>query len=182
METKPVSTSKSDSFSPAGEKAGMRGHPPQYGKHRPRTAAAREFARQLRAQSTDSEKRLWRLLRDRRFSEFKFRRQYASGRYFLDFYCAAARLAVELDGSGHGFPDQRTKDEKRNKFLAAQGIQVLRFWNHQLRGELESIRFEIWHALMERTGRKDEIAGYLPKTAPAIHPSPLRGRRCPQDG
>jgi len=150
---------------PPGEKVSegrMRGRPPRYGQHRTRTTAARNFARQLRAQSTEAEKRLWRLLRDRRFSEFKFRRQYAFGSYFLDFYCATAKLAVELDGGGHGFPDQRTKDEKRNEFLASKGIHVLRFWNHQMRGELESIRFEIWHALMERTGREVEIAGYLP--------------------
>ncbi len=160
-----------DSFSPSGEKAGMRGRPPQYGQHRTRTAAARNFARQLREKSTAAEKRLWRLLRDRRFNEFKFRRQYACGSYFLDFYCATAKLAVELDGGGHGFPDQRAKDEKRNKFLAAKGIQVLRFWNHQMGGELESIRFEIWHTLMKRTGREAEIAGYLPKPPP--HPDLL---------
>lgn len=145
----------------------MRGRTPHYGKQRTRTANAREFARQLRAQSTAAEKRLWRLLRDRRFSEFKFRRQYAFGIYFLDFYCATAKLAVELDGGGHGFPDQRAKDEKRNTFLAAQGIQVLRFWNHQMGGELEAIRFEIWHALMKRMGREAEIAGFLPKPAPS---------------
>lgn len=160
----------------------MRGRAPQYGKHRTRTAAARSFARQLRLKSTDAEKRLWRLLRDRRFNEFKFRRQYACGIYFLDFYCTMAKLAVELDGSGHGFPDQRARDEERNQFLAKQGIKVLRFWNHQLRGELGTVRFEIWHALMERTGRTEEIAGFLPKPAPSTHPSPPRGRRCPQDG
>ena len=64
-----------------------------------------------------------------------------------------AKLAVELDGGGHGFPDQRARDEKRNRFLSEQGIKVLRFWNHQLRDELEAVRFEIWHALMERTGQ-----------------------------
>jgi very-short-patch-repair endonuclease len=101
---------------------GQRGKPPNYGKHRTRTAAARNFARQLRKQSTDAEKRLWRLLRDRRFAEFKFRRQYACGIYYLDFYCTLAKLAVELDGGGHGFPDQRARDEKRNQFLAEQGI------------------------------------------------------------
>src|SRR5436309_11762430 len=135
------------------------------GARRTRTAEARDFSRQLRKKSTDAEKRLWRLLRDRRFNEFKFRRQYPCGIYFLDFYCTLAKLAVELDGGGHGFPDQRARDEKRNQFLAEQGIKVLRFWNHQLRGELEAIRFEIWHALMERTGRMEEIAGYLPKPA-----------------
>src|SRR5882724_1296505 len=123
---------------------------PQYGKHRARTPGARNFARALRKKSTEPEKKLWRLLRDRRFNEFKFRRQYACGDYFLDFYCTVAKLAVELDGGGHGFPDQREHDEKRKRFLAAQGVKVLRFWNHQLSGDLEVIRFEIWHALMER--------------------------------
>ena len=163
MSRQPPETKLPDTFSPSGEKAGMRGRPPRYGQHRTRTDNAREFARQLREKSTDAEKHLWRLLRDRRFSEFKFRRQYACGSYFLDFYCATAKLAVELDGGGHGFPDQLTKDEKRNEFLASKGIQVLRFWNHQMSGELEAIRFEIWHTLMKRTGREAEIAGYLPK-------------------
>ena len=161
---------------PAGERAGVRGQP-RYGKHRPRPAAARSFARHLRKKSTDAEKRLWRLLRDRRFAEFKFRRQYACGIYFLDFYCTVAKLAVELDGGGHGFPDQRARDEKRNQFLAERGIKVLRFWNHQLHGELEAVRFEIWHTLMERMGRKKEIDGYLPKPAPSPQPSPPMGER-----
>ncbi len=177
---------------PSGEKARVRGRPrtPEAhetplppseikvrGQHRTRTPEARAFARRLRAKSTAAEKRLWRLLRDRRFADFKFRRQYPCGIYFLDFYCTRAKLAVELDGGGHGFPDQRARDEERNRFLAEQGIQVLRFWNHQLRGELEAVRFEIWHALMERTGRKEAIAGYLLKPAPSPQPSPPMGER-----
>src|SRR5690242_4025964 len=116
---------------PSGEKVRMRGRAPEYGKHRTRTTNALNFARQLRQKSTDAEKRLWRLLRSSHFNKFKFRRQYACGVYFLDFYCTIAKLAVELDGGGHGFPDQCARDEKRNQFLAEQGIKVLRFWNHQ---------------------------------------------------
>jgi len=147
------------------------------GARRTRTAEARDFSRRLRKNSTDAEKRLWRLLRHRRFNDFKFRRQYPCGIYFLDFFCVEARLSVELDGGGHGFPGQRQHDEERERFLAAQGIKTLRFWNHQLRGELEAIRFEIWHALMERTGRRAEIAGFLPKPHPSPQPSPLGGER-----
>jgi adenine-specific DNA-methyltransferase len=145
-----------------GERARVRG------ARRTRTVAAREFAPRLRKKSTDAEKRLWRLLRDRRFADFKFRRQYPCGIYFLDFHCVEAKLTVELDGGGHGFPDQRARDEVRNHFLASMGIKVLRFWNHQMHGELEAIRFEIWHELMVRNGRTDEIAGFLAKP----HPSP----------
>ena len=143
-----------------------------------RTDEARDFARHLRSESTDAEKRLWRLLRDRRFAEFKFRRQYACGIYFLDFFCVEARLAVELDGGGHGFPDQRARDENRNQFLADQDIKMLRFWNHQVRREAESVRFEIWHALMERTGRGKEIASFVAKPGPLTSIlSPLRERK-----
>src|SRR6266536_1435498 len=61
---------------PSGERVRVRGRPgraPQYGKHSTRTTAARDFARSLRKNATDAEKRLWRLVRDRRFAEFKFR-------------------------------------------------------------------------------------------------------------
>jgi Protein of unknown function (DUF559) len=60
---------------PSGERVrvrGRRGKLPQYGKHRTRSTAARDLARQLGNKSTDAEKRLWRLLRDNRFNDFKF--------------------------------------------------------------------------------------------------------------
>jgi very-short-patch-repair endonuclease len=144
-----------------GERARVRG------ARRNRSVSARDFARHLRKESTDAERRMWRLLRDRRFVDFKFRRQYPCGIYFLDFHCVEAKLAIEVDGGGHGFPDQRTRDEVRNQFIAAQGIKVLRFWNRLIRGELSAVRFEIWHALMERMRRAEEIAGFLAK--PPIH-------------
>jgi len=147
------------------------------GARRTRGAAARDLSRELRKKSTDAEKRLWRLLRDRRFNDFKFRRQYPCGIYFLDFFCVEAKLSVELDGGGHGFPEQRKHDRARERFLVYQGIKTLRFWNYQMRGELEAIRFEIWYALMERTGRMEATKGFLPKPHPSPEPSPLRGER-----
>ncbi len=159
---------------PVGERERVRG---LRGKHRTRTAKALGFARSLRRRATEAEQILWRLLRDRRFAEFKFRRQYPCGEYFLDFYCTLARLAVELDGGGHGFPDKRARDEKRNQFLSAKNIKVLRFWNHQVRQEVDVVRFEVWHALMERTGRTEEIAGFLAKPTPSPQPSPPQGER-----
>lgn len=168
----PPATRQAVSLSPAEvERVRVRG------QRRTRTPEARDFARHLRRESTDAEKRLWRLLRDCRFVEFKFRRQYPCGIYFLDFFCVTARLAVELDGGGHGFPDQRARDEKRNRFLAEQGIKVRRFWNHQVRQEVETVRFEIWYSLMERTGRSAEIANFKVKpVTPHLNPLPSEGR------
>jgi very-short-patch-repair endonuclease len=128
-----------------------------------------------RKNSSDGQKRLWYILRDRRFNEFKFRREYPCGPYFLDFYCTRAKVAVEADGGGDGHPDKRASDEKRNQFLVSNGIKVLRFWNYQLRSELETVRFEIWYALMERTGRRHAIAEYIPRSAPSPYPSPPVG-------
>ena len=59
------------------------------------------FARQLRSEQTEVEQQLWRALRNRRLQGVKFRRQHPVPPYVLDFYCHAAKLAIELDGSQH---------------------------------------------------------------------------------
>jgi very-short-patch-repair endonuclease len=106
----------------------------------------------LRRTQTQEEKELWRALRDRRFAGFKFRRQHSSGNYFLDFYCALARLSIELDGFQHRLPEQMRFDEKRTAWLAREQIEELRFWNHQWRENREGVLLEIWHALERRAG------------------------------
>ena len=107
-------------------------------------------ARQLRKADTWAEQLLWRWLRDRRFSAYKFRRQQPMGSHILDFYCAEAKLNIELDGSQHGHPKHLQSDAERDAWLAEQGIQVLRFWNARLRREKEVVRAAIWQALQKR--------------------------------
>ncbi|HEV7927010.1 MAG TPA: DUF559 domain-containing protein [Verrucomicrobiae bacterium] len=109
-------------------------------------------ARRLRRDQTQEEKQLWRALRAGRFPGFKFRRQHPAGQYALDFYCPGARLAVELDGFGHGNPVQRDHDLKREQCLDGEGVEVLRYWNHQWRRNQSGILLEIWRALHRRTG------------------------------
>ena len=106
-----------------------------------------ERARQLRKKETWAEKLMWRWLRDRRFSGYKFRRQHPVGDYVLDFFCEEARLSVELDGSQHGFPDQCKHDTDREAFLKSRGIKTLRFWNSHLRRDAQSIRDRIFNEL-----------------------------------
>src|SRR5438034_1343011 len=107
-------------------------------------------ARQLRKNETWAEKLMWRWLRDRRFSDYKFRRQYPEGIYYLDFFCQEARLAVELDGRDHGHPAKRHHDAEREAFLISRGIKVLRFWNASLRRNAQSVRDGIGRAIHER--------------------------------
>jgi very-short-patch-repair endonuclease len=137
-----------------------------------------ERARQLRKQSTWAEKRLWRLLRSRRLAGYKFRRQRIEGRFYLDLYCHEARLAVELDGSGHGFPEQQRHDRKRDAFLAARGILVKRVWNHQLAraDDRRSLVENLWMLLQERAPHPGNVAPPPYRRAPdqptANEPSP----------
>ena len=105
----------------------------------------------LRKKATDAERTLWRHLRNRNFAGYKFRRQHPLGCYILDFYSPAAKLAIELDGGGHNYELRRTRDRTRSKVLDNQGVTVLRFWNHQVRYELDSVLKAIWFALEERS-------------------------------
>ena len=109
------------------------------------------LARNLRKQDTWAEKPLWSWLRERRFSDYKFRRQHTFGPHILDFFCVEAFLNIELDGSQHGFPEQQQKDLERDAWLARAGVKVLRFWNGRLRREKESVRETIWRELQQRT-------------------------------
>jgi len=58
---------------------------------------------------------------------YKFRRQHPVGPYIVDFYCAARRLAIELDGGQHYHSSAQRYDERRTAFLRGHGIEVLRF-------------------------------------------------------
>lgn len=83
-------------------------------------------ARGLRRQMSLPEVVLWQALRRGRLAGLRFRRQHPIGPYILDFYCAAARLAVEVDGLAHDTADQAQHDECRRAWLAARGMTVLR--------------------------------------------------------
>ena len=107
-------------------------------------------ARMLRKHDTWAEKLFWSWLRDRRFSDYKFRRQHSFGPHVLDFFCVEARLNIELDGFQHGLPNQREKDSERDAWLEARGIRVMRFWNSCVRREKQEIRDAIWKALQQR--------------------------------
>ena len=111
------------------------------------------LARHLRKRDTWAEKLMWSWLRNRRFSRYKFRRQHPYGSYVLDFYCLEAQLNIELDGFGHGFPQQRAADERRDAWLQERGVRVLRFWNHRLRRDKDFIRQTIWQVLQARAPR-----------------------------
>lgn len=92
------------------------------------TDLSKARARQMRKEMTPAERVLWHALRDRRFMGLKVRRQVPIGPYIADLYCAAHRLIIEADGSGHC----GTRDIRRDAWLNRQGFGILRLWNREI--------------------------------------------------
>ena len=113
----------------------------------PTDAIILDRARRLRREMTEAERELWRLLRDRPLVGVKFRRQVPIGNFIVDFCCVEARFIIELDGSQHA--EQEAADELRNRFLAAEGFRVLRFWNDQVLNGAEFVVEKILAAIAE---------------------------------
>ncbi|MDB5451569.1 MAG: recQ [Caulobacteraceae bacterium] len=90
----------------------------------PPLAPAGDRAREMRGRLTPPEAKLWGSLRGHQLNGLKFRRQHPLGVYVLDFYCAEAKLAVEIDGQGHNLAGSH--DERRDAWVASQGIRTLR--------------------------------------------------------
>jgi very-short-patch-repair endonuclease len=90
----------------------------------------------MRRQPTDAERALWGVLRDRRLSQTKWRRQVPLGPYIVDFVCFERRIVVECDGSQHA---ENARDMARDAWLTAQGFTVLRFWNHTVLKERSTV-------------------------------------------
>ena len=122
----------------------------QHNKPTPLAVDLLDFARQLRKNQSDAEQFLWSILRNRRLVSAKFRRQHPLPPYVLDFYCHSAKLAIELDGGQHNSDEGKAKDLRRNQFLSQQGINVLRFWNHEVLQETDAVLEAIARALKKR--------------------------------
>jgi adenine-specific DNA-methyltransferase len=97
------------------------------------------FARRLRREQTDVERKLWQALRGRRFYGAKFRRQQPIGPYIVDFVSFAARLIIELDGVQHGSTEGLKYDAVRNRRLERDGFRIVRFPNHELNTNLNDV-------------------------------------------
>ncbi len=105
-------------------------------------------AKAMRSEQTPAEQRLWYHLRAHRFMGLKFKRQKTMGPYIVDFICFEHGLIIEVDGSQHD--DQLAYDRQRDQWLAAQGLTVLRFWNHDVLNRTEMVLERIRQAVEER--------------------------------
>ena len=114
------------------------------------------LARKLRLTPTDAEIRLWSRLRGKQLAGFRLRRRHPLGPYVVDFFCAEAKLIVEVDGGQHA-----DDGEARTPWLEARGYRVIRFWNNDVLSNTEGVLNMILDAL---------------RAAPHPNPPPQGGR------
>ncbi len=102
-------------------------------------------ARAARREATPAERKLWGKLRARQLSGAKFRRQVWLGPFIADFFCAEARLIVEVDGDSHA--DQLDYDRRRTNWLAREGFRLVRVTNSDVMRNLDGVLEHIASAL-----------------------------------
>jgi BirA family biotin operon repressor/biotin-[acetyl-CoA-carboxylase] ligase len=94
------------------------------------------LARTLRNNPTDAEQSLWQHLRASQFCAAKFTRQFPIGDFIADFACRSLRIAIELDGGQHS---ESATDTNRTRIIEAHGYRVIRFWNHEVLGNMDGV-------------------------------------------
>lgn len=99
----------------------------------------KEPSRALRKSMTEAERLLWSHLRGKQLLGVQFYRQKPIGHFIVDFYAPAAQLVIEVDGSQHDEPEHRQKDILRDRYLADEGLTVMRFDNIQVLKETEAV-------------------------------------------
>ena len=120
-------------------------------------------ARRLRRQMTLPEVLLWERLRGQK-TGVKFRRQHSIGVYVVDFYCAALKLVVEVDGRAHDMGSNPQRDASRDGFLAENGYAVLRI------------------PAQEVLDDADRVADMIAQTVSPLHHQPAAGGPPPRAG
>ena len=117
----------------------------------------------LRKQMTKEERYLWYAFL--KTLPVTINCQKIIGSYILDFYCASAHIAIELDGSQHYTDEGQKGDESRDAFLAEHGIKVLRYSNADINQRFEVVCEDIWnHIFKQNRG--------TPHPSPSAPPSP----------
>ena len=101
------------------------------------------LAQRLRRGMTKEERHLWYdFLKD---LQVTINRQKVIGQYIVDFYCASAKLVIEIDGSQHYEPRGMAKDLKRDEFLKDHGLIVKRYSNTEINSDFESVCKDIYY-------------------------------------
>ena len=106
--------------------------------------STQDRAKELRRAMTPAERKLWQHLRNGQLNGAWFRRQHAVGPYIVDFFCAKAKLVIEIDGDVHAEPEQAKRDAERTRWLNEQkDYCVIRFWNNEVLHNINGVLAKI---------------------------------------
>ena len=108
-----------------------------------------EKARKLRRKMTPHERKLWYLFL--RKYPVKIYKQRIIDKYIVDFYCASAKLVIEIDGSQHYEEQGKTYDKERSAVLDSYGLKVIRYSNREIDREFSAVCEQIDQIIKERT-------------------------------
>ena len=97
------------------------------------------------------------MVRSRRCRDQKFRREYPIPPYTVDFCCVAVKLIVEVDGEHHQTDEGRLHDQRRDRYLAEQGYEVLRIPGYEVLRDATAVRRQIEHAIDERINQRPPL-------------------------
>jgi len=114
------------------------------------------LARDNRHPLTPAEAKIWSRVRNRGLG-FKIRRQHPIWRFIADFYCAEAKLVIEIDGDSHAEPDQEDYDKARTEWLEERGYKVIRIANEDVHEHLEDALNEIFLTCGEQVTKLKSI-------------------------
>jgi len=101
-----------------------------------------ELAKKFRKEPTESEEKLWKLLKDSKFENLKFRRQHPIWRYIADFYCEEFKLIIELDWKIHDEKNRQEYDLERENLLKNYWFNIFRLKNEEILENSEKIIYE----------------------------------------
>lgn len=110
----------------------------------------KNFVAEHRSNPTEAEKALWEIVRGRKMSGYKFRRQHIISSFIADFVCLSEKLVIEVDGLYHQLPENKIGDEGRTSQLNKLGFNVLRFSNNQVIHETDMVVNTILMRLEEK--------------------------------
>ena len=96
-------------------------------------------AKNLRKNMTDQEKKIWSIIRNRQFYNFRFLRQCIIGNYIVDFLCKARKIIIEIDGGQHNENLNKNYDNKRTMYFESKGYKVVRFWNNEIDSNIKGV-------------------------------------------
>lgn len=129
-------------------------------------------ARNFRKNLTDEETILWSELRLLRQKKLHFRRQVPRDGYILDFACLKAKVIVEVDGVQHAMGRQKQSDKVRDAHFESLGFIILRYWNSEVRNELDAVVTDILFRTSKRLSPPVPAApGHPPRSGEGKRPS-----------